>query len=460
MDYSGRKKRQRNGKETTSNAKTDVRYWEGRVFKAQDRARGGTVLYEADTYSVKFQHGGWRHALSLHTANVREAAVRAREGYLFLITNGWEAFFARYRSPEAASAGVPLSPRKNVTVGEYLEAVRLATSLSVSLIESYAKAFRFLVSELAGIRATKARFDYRGGGHAEWLKRVHAVPLGEITPEKVLAWKKERSKAGRSAANSANSTLRRARALFSRRNVIAHLKGLELPARLPFEGVALERGNSRFYGCGVEAHALLAAAVGELGGDKRRLEEFKVFLLGLAFGLRRREIDLLEWSSFDFGAGLLALQPTKWYALKTPQSAATLPVEPEIGAAFRAWKLKATSGFVIESERAPKSVGYQYYRCQEVFDRLLGWLRAQGVQGARPLHQLRKLYGSALNDLHGIHAASLGLRHSDIRVTSEHYADARVKLSPGFGADLVAAASVVALPPPAQARNPKRRASP
>src|SRR5262249_11157807 len=143
-------------------------------------------------------------------------------------------------------------------------------------------------------------------------------------------------------------------------------------------------------------------------------------------------------------------------------SAATLPMEPEIAALFRGWKLKATSSFVIESASAPKTVSYQYYRCQPVFDRLLSWLRAKGVQGVNPLHQLRKLYGSALTDLHGIHAASLGLRHTDIRTTTEHYADARVKLTPGFGPGLssAAAGTVEAFPqnvtPPVD-RNQKRR---
>jgi hypothetical protein len=38
-------------------------------------------------------------------------------------------------------------------------------------------------------------------------------------------------------------------------------------------------------------------------------------------------------------------------------------------------------------------------------------LCTKGVTGNKPLHTLRKLYGSALADLHGLHAASSGLRH-------------------------------------------------
>jgi integrase len=468
----GRKKRQNNGKETLR--KTDIRYWETRVFKAQDRAAGGVVVYEADTFSVKFQHRGKRHAMSLHTANLREAAGLAREQYLFLVSHGWQAFWAKYRpSEEPAHGGVEGSskavpePKTNVTVGEYLEAVARHTALSPALVETYAKPFRLLVSEIARVRASKKRFDYRSGGHAEWLKAVSAVPLALITPESVLAWKKQRIKeAGsdklkeRTATISTNSTIRQARALFSRRNVIPKLAGvLELPGQLPFDGIAVERASSKFYGCGIGAHELLNQALAELG-----TEELKAFLLALAFGLRKREADWLEWSAFDFSAGMLSIQPTQWYDLKTPESAASLPVEPEILALFRAWKAKAKGRFVIESALAPKAVGYQWYRCQPVFEFLLDWLRSKGVVGNKPLHQLRKLYGSALSDLHGIHVASLGLRHSDIRTTSEHYADSRLKLSPGFGAGISAAASgtVAAFPDSAipEVRKGRKRRGP
>jgi integrase len=153
-------------------------------------------------------------------------------------------------------------------------------------------------------------------------------------------------------------------------------------------------------------------------------------------GLRRREADLLEWQSLDFAAGTLRIVPTRWYRLKTNESAAVLPVEPEILALFRGWRAKTTSEFVIESPRPPKSVPYQWYRCQETFDGLLGWLRSKGVQGQKPFHQLRKLFGSAMAEAHGIHVASASLRHADLSTTTQFYSDRTVKLTAGFGAVL------------------------
>jgi integrase len=91
--------------------------------------------------------------------------------------------------------------------------------------------------------------------------------------------------------------------------------------------------------------------------------------------------------------------------------------------------------FVIKSRRAPvPAKPRQYYRCNAVFDRLMEWLRKQGVNGPKPLHTLRKEYGSLLTRSYGIHAASRALRHADLRTTSEHYSDSTAQVTPGLGA--------------------------
>jgi integrase len=423
-------------------AKHDVRYWQARVRKAGNNA----------FYSVPIQHTGRRMELSLGTANLFDAATRAKERYLFLIVNGWDAFLAKYRPdrPEALA----LKPKGNLTVGEYIDAVRVQTELNPKTIDDYAQCFRRILSDIYHIKPGNKRFDYRKGGNGKWLEKIHAIPLADVTPDKVRTWKKKFiERAGkdevvrRRYAVSCNSFIRRARALFSQRNVINRLKGFELPAVLPFQDIPVERITTKFYGAGIQPKVLLRNALDELGTD--RPEELKCFLLGLIAGLRRKEVDLLEWQSFDFANGTLRIMPTKWFAPKTHESLGVLPIEPEFLALFRGWRAKAKSEFVIESEQQPKSVSYQQYRCQGVFDSLLGWLREKGITSQRPFHLLRKMYGSVLNDLHGIHVASSGLRHTDIKVTAEHYADSRVKLTPGFGS-VLSGPSVTPLPSPGQ----------
>jgi hypothetical protein len=43
------------------------------------------------------------------------------------------------------------------------------------------------------------------------------------------------------------------------------------------------------------------------------------------------------------------------------------------------------------------------------------------VGGKRPLHALRKEFGSQICDKHGIYAASRALRHSDVGATALHF---------------------------------------
>jgi integrase len=439
-------------------SKGDARYWLPRVFKPKSVRRGGEV-YTAAFYFARFQYAGRRIAMSLGTANQREAATRARDRYLYLCANGWKAFLTRY----GPDADVP-DPKTDITVGEFIEAARAESHLAPTTVGPYARAFRRIVADIFDLRGGKKRFDYRNGGYREWLEKVHSVRLAEVTGEKVSEWKRKFIAAAghdviarRRATASCNSFLRQARALFSKSNVLSRLKSVELPSMLPFDGVQVERRtDTKFYGCGVDPRELLRAAVDELGSD--RPEELKAFLLALVLGLRRREADMLEWQSFDFAAGTLRVMPTKWYQLKTNESAAVLPVEPEILELFRGWRAKARSGFVIESAREPKLVNYQWYRCEETFAYLLGWLHGKGVQGIKPFHALRKLYGSVLAERHGIHAASSGLRHADIRTTSEFYADRTVKLTAGFGSVLSGAPVLPFVPDTdLSAPQPKRR---
>jgi hypothetical protein len=49
------------------------------------------------------------------------------------------------------------------------------------------------------------------------------------------------------------------------------------------------------------------------------------------------------------------------------------------------------------------------------------------------LHCLRKEFGSQLCLQHGIYAASRGLRHSDIKITTAFYTDSRARKTVGLG---------------------------
>ena len=203
---------------------------------------------------------------------------------------------------------------------------------------------------------------------------------------------------------------------------------------MPFVGVEFERRPSLRYHSAFDVSALIAQARIELGEEENKIELFKIFLLAAMCGLRRREVDLLPWSAFRFEAGILRIEATEVFKPKSEESIADIPLEPELVALFRGYHARATGSFVIESASEPRvGVPYLHYRCGPLFEELCTWLRAHGVRTIRPLHTLRKEFGSAINRVHGIHAASLALRHSSIGITSAIYVDSRVRTTSGLG---------------------------
>jgi hypothetical protein len=56
----------------------------------------------------------------------------------------------------------------------------------------------------------------------------------------------------------------------------------------------------------------------------------------------------------------------------------------------------AKGPFVIKSKRPPlPTKPRQYYRCEQIFEQVDQCLRINGVNGSKPLHTLRKEYGSS-----------------------------------------------------------------
>jgi integrase len=403
----------------------------------------GDVRIEGEHFAIKLQAGGKRMTLGLHTPNRDQAASKARRMYLDLIAGGWDLVMENHRHVEA-----PVAPVANnfsgLTVGQYVELVRSKNLLSSKSIDGYALRLRTIVADIRDIRSTNMKYAAATSGRKAWADKIDAVPLASITPDMVRCWKKETIKkagnaiARKHAVSGVNSTLRQARSLFGHRKVMKHLTGVPNP----FEGVEFEpRVDSKFYGAGVDAPTLLRSALKELGQ-----EELKAFLLAIATGLRRKEADLLEWSSFNFDKSTIEIRPTENYGLKTEDSTATMSLDPEFMTLFRGWHAKRKGPFVIESPNRPRpDARYHYYRCDHIFDSVVAWLRRQGVVGDKPFHVLRKLFGSLIVEKHGLFAASSALRHTSIELTSSYYLDHSVRKNTGLG-NILSGAPVIPLP--------------
>ena len=254
---------------------------------------------------------GQRESFSLYTGNKAAAAARARDIYTGLVSKGWQATREQYKFAENSKA------KSLATVADFFNRIRETSAGEEGTLEEYFSAFRLIVAESFGIDGGKQKYDYRAGGRGQWVERVEQVDLAAVTPDRVQRWKVAFLKCAgtdpvrmRSARTSVNSLLRKAKSLFSIKR-LRFVGALGLPFSSPFEGVEFEPRQSMRYHSFVNLEQLTAEAVRELPA-----QELKIFLLASMVGLRRNEIDKLEWSAFCWEQSLLRIENSMHFQTK------------------------------------------------------------------------------------------------------------------------------------------------
>jgi integrase len=417
--------------------KTDVRYWHDAIFKPEYRRDGQKLKVE--DWAARMQWRGRRETFNLKTSNKAAAAAKAKDIYTMLVGAGWDAALEKFK---------PEMQRKAVsTVGDFLNELRGHWSGKPKTFEDYCQKFRTILSQIFDIKGGREKFDYVNGGRDAWLAKIDRIKLADVTPDKVNRWRIAFvKKAGgnpvkqRRARISCNSMMRQAKSLFASK-LLRHV-AMHKPDKLPFDGVAFYERESMRYHSTLDFEALIQDAVRELPQ-----EQLKVFLLATMAGLRRNEIDKLQWQAFRWTAGVIRIEPTEHFTPKTADSGGDVPIDKELAALFRGWHAKATDSFVIEADGEPRTgTTYTAYRAQRHFDLLTTWLRAKGVTAIKPLHELRKEFGSQLCAKAGIYVASRMLRHSDIAITAQHYLDQKERVTIGMGNLLAMPKNVTPMP--------------
>ncbi|HSS15380.1 MAG TPA: tyrosine-type recombinase/integrase [Candidatus Dormibacteraeota bacterium] len=404
--------------------KTDARYWHDVIFKPTYRRNEQTQ--RVGDWAARIQWRGRRELFNLKTSNKAAAAAKAKDIYTMLVGAGWDATLEKFK-PEMA--------RKSVsTVGDFLSELRGHWSGKPKTFEDYCQKFRTILSQIFDIKGGREKFDYVTGGRAAWVAKIDRIKLADVTPERVNKWRIAIvRKAGgnplkqRRARISCNSMMRQAKSLFAS-ELLRHVS-MHKPDKLPFDGVAFYERESMRYHSTVDIEALIHDAVRELPQ-----EQLKIFLLATMAGLRRNEIDKLQWSAFRWNQGVIRIEATEFFTPKTSDGAGDVPIDTELLAMFRGWHAKALGAFVIQADAEPRSATtYAHYRAQPDFDALTVWLRAKGVTAAKPLHELRKEFGSQICAKAGIYVASRMLRHADIAITAQHYLDQKERVTIGMG---------------------------
>ncbi len=416
--------------------KTDSRYWHDVIFKPT-YTRGGQT-FRLEEWAARVQWRGRRELFNLRTPNKAAAAAKARDIYAMLVGSGWDLTLARFKQ-EMQRKGVS-------TVGDFMKELRGHWSGKPKTFEDYCRSFRTILAQTFKIEGGRAKFDYVSGGRDAWVAKIDAIKLADVMPSEVNKWRIAFvKKAGvnpvkqRRARITCNSLMRQAKSLFAE-DLLAHVT-MHRPEKLPFDGVVFYKRESMRYHSTMDIGTLIHDAIRELPR-----EQLKIFLLATMVGLRRNEIDKLQWTAFRWNEGVVVIETTEYFKPKTSDSGGDVAIDPELVALFRGWHAQASGSFVVEADAEPRNdASYAHYRAQRDFEALNAWMRGKGSTATKPLHELRKEFGSQLCAKYGIYAASRMLRHADIAITAAHYLDTKERVTIGMGDLLIMPGNVVPL---------------
>lgn len=149
---------------------------------------------------------------------------------------------------------------------------------------------------------------------------------------------------------------------------------------------------------------------------------YRIFLLSLGAGLRRNEISHARWSwlrTVDTPQGprhTMTIQTEPDFRPKGRRSR-TIPIEPVTFAALQQLRIAPADGtapvYILE--------GGLSERTQLAFARFGEWLTGLGWDRRKKAHELRKVFGSYVNEQCGLSAAQDLLGHSTPNLTKSYY---------------------------------------
>lgn len=419
----------KSGKEVAKQgSRFSATYWMDRIYRPKYLENGEYV--EVSEWFARIQHGGRRSAVGLSTNNQEDAARKAARLYATIRTKGWESALREF-SPERSN------PQNRTTIGGHIEAAKSVLRVRDISLHKYSYCLRRIAMDIAGANdGEKSKFDPT---HKPWREKADKLKLGILSPLSIETWRTNFLKNAGStppeqtaARRNVNYFIRNARSLFGRK-IQRKFRELGLASfENPFAAVELEKQGSTRYVSTIRADELLIKAKKDF--RKKDPDCWKVILAAVGAGLRRAEIDGLTLEQLDSVGALIRVVNHSHFEAKTDESIGAVQVDLSLLEELKSG-LDGTSLFVIEpltppanGKRAPG-----YYRCNKTFERVTNWLRANGVRSDRPIHVLRKEFGSIINAQSDIFTASVQLRHSNIATTAAFYADNRRRSTVAVG---------------------------
>ena len=391
-------------------SKLTATYWRDKVFQAVFTRDG--IKKKTVDYYVQIQHAGHRRRIPLRIADRDKAAQKAAAIYQAILTKGWDAALAELDPDRAAM-------RNAATVGDVVAAI-MSAGLRKRTAENYCNALRWFAARAVGIRASRKEFGPTGS--RKFRARIEPLPLpriGGALAQRIL--NEHVAKAGndelaaRRARISAHSFLVNARAGINA--AIATGRIDEAMARM-FEGVRV-KGDRKppKYRSTFDAAKLLTAAKTELRDTNP--DAWLTILLALGAGLRRGEIQNLRWQHVNTTGGFIDVAAGGSWRPKTDSSENIVHVDAGLLKELELYRGEPTATVLRQPSRGVEDA--------------VTWLRRQGITASKPLHTLRKEFGSMVYAATDLLVAAKQLRHSTTKVTESFYVEPRKQYAPPIG---------------------------
>lgn len=428
----------------TKLGKTHVDYWYDKVRKRNFLGRDGLQV-EIPDWQVRIKHLGKEVRFNLKTANRAEAAVQAKDIYIYLMANGWDLTLAKYK-PQTEK-------REDLTVLEFTEIYRgqieqVEYPPLKRTYERYITSLLFICTFLGIKRIAQLSSDKVKKFTRRYLER--GLKLG---------------RAESSIKTSCNSHLRAGASLYSKEmmdgyeragiNLVNPFSGkrfrrIEIEAYTPMRHELLDsiwRDSIKLRDGDPKAPPPLPVSKGgrpkanspkrakkkstrwkEPDWRKPHPEAFSLLLQELGLGFRRAEADMSEWSWFFIdqdGRRLVEIKKTEFFTPKGKRKR-ILSVEPaiwdELHATYHEGARFVVSGKVPKIYTKKTAPKHMVYRCDRHHRTLAAWLRKRGIDDMNPCHRLRKEFGSYVATSFGLFVCQRMLGHSSPKVTDDFYA--------------------------------------
>jgi hypothetical protein len=185
----------------SNNDKTSAKFWEGKVYKLTQTGKNGNETTSTYFYA-NLCHGNKTARVCLQTANKLEAAGRAKNAYLLLKSQGWEAMWEVYRvrknkeeagKQDARHRGEEITEQHRKrdgeieTIGEFVEKVKLVCFVRAKTLHSYVQSLYRIISDVCGIDYGSDKYNHHCGKNLKRIEEIKKIRIDEITPEKIEA---------------------------------------------------------------------------------------------------------------------------------------------------------------------------------------------------------------------------------------------------------------------------------